>query len=146
MRIAVTGHRPEKCASEDEVRARYRSAFERLRPRIVVVGMASGVDLWAGAEAVLQGIELWCARPWAGHKARKADAGLYNALLDAAVRVEDVHPSQTYLGPWLYQRRNEWMVDRADMVLAYWDGSASGTRNCIDYAEDKNIKVENLYV
>jgi len=32
------------------------------------------------------------------------------------------------------QRRNEWMVDHSDKVLAVWDGSNGGTGNCVAYA------------
>lgn len=34
----------------------------------------------------------------------------------------------------LFQQRNQWMVDRADAVLAVWDGSPGGTANCVNYA------------
>lgn len=37
--------------------------------------------------------------------------------------------------PWLMQKRNEYMVDLADKVIAVWDGSKSGTANCVKYAE-----------
>lgn len=35
----------------------------------------------------------------------------------------------------LFQARNRWMVDRAGLVIAVWDASASGTGNCVQYAE-----------
>ena len=37
--------------------------------------------------------------------------------------------------PWLMQKRNEYMVDLADKVIAVWDGSKGGTGNCVRYAE-----------
>lgn len=37
--------------------------------------------------------------------------------------------------PWLMQKRNEFMVDRVDTVLAVWDGSDGGTGNCVKYAK-----------
>ena len=37
--------------------------------------------------------------------------------------------------PYLMQKRNEYMVDHSDKVIAVWDGSKSGTKNCIDYAK-----------
>ena len=33
------------------------------------------------------------------------------------------------------QKRNEYMVDLADRVIAVWDGSKGGTANCVKYAE-----------
>jgi uncharacterized phage-like protein YoqJ len=32
------------------------------------------------------------------------------------------------------QRRNEYMVDRSDYVIAVWNGSPGGTENCVKYA------------
>ena len=36
------------------------------------------------------------------------------------------------------------MVDHSDLVLAYWDGSSGGTKNCIKYAIDSGVKVVNI--
>ena len=44
------------------------------------------------------------------------------------------------------QRRNEFMVDNADMVLAYHDGSEGGTKNCVDYAKSQGTVVVNDFV
>ena len=43
--------------------------------------------------------------------------------------------SEEFYKPWLMQKRNEYMVDLADKVIAVWDGSKSGTGNCVKYAE-----------
>lgn len=50
-----------------------------------------------------------------------------------------VYPNGTvfYTGPQQMQKRNEWMVDNCDVLIAVWDGSPGGTANCIKYAEDK---------
>lgn len=39
------------------------------------------------------------------------------------------------------QQRNQYMVDNSQYVIAVWDGTAGGTKNCIDYARanDKSI-------
>lgn len=37
------------------------------------------------------------------------------------------------------QKRNEYMVDNSDMVIAVWDGTKGGTYNCVNYAK-KNSK------
>ena len=36
--------------------------------------------------------------------------------------------------PWLMQKRNEYMVNLSDKIIAVWNGSKSGTQNCIKYA------------
>lgn len=42
------------------------------------------------------------------------------------------------------QKRNEYMVDHSDIVLAVWNGKKSGTKNCIKYAEKMGKKVEYI--
>lgn len=42
------------------------------------------------------------------------------------------------------QLRNQYMVDESDLVLAYWDGTSGGTKNCVDYAVKKQKKIINF--
>src|SRR3546814_16271306 len=46
---------------------------------------------------------------------------------------------------WKLQKRNEWMVDHADELVALWDGSRSGTGNCVAYANTSGKPVVNLW-
>ncbi len=39
------------------------------------------------------------------------------------------------------QVRNEYMVDRADLVLALWNGTPGGTGNCVRYARTRGVPV-----
>jgi uncharacterized phage-like protein YoqJ len=47
--------------------------------------------------------------------------------------------------PWKMQKRNEAMVDAADVVLAMWNGSSGGTGNCIKYAKKVGKPIVNLW-
>lgn len=58
---------------------------------------------------------------------------LYNDILSKADTVKLV--SDEAYKPYLMQKRNEYMVDLADKVIAVWDGSKSGTANCVRYAK-----------
>ena len=144
-----TGHRPEKAGrvfddmvelSKDELRIQ--------DPKIAICGMAAGFDLAYGRAAMELEIPLWCARPWAGHQARRDDRHIYAALIDYAARVVNVHGSPDPKLPHrgVYQDRNEWMVDQASSGIAWWNGeSGGGTWNCLQYAEDMNKPVVNIY-
>lgn len=46
--------------------------------------------------------------------------------------------------PYKLQIRNEYMCDKADIVISLWDGSPGGTRNCIKYANKIGIKPINI--
>ena len=41
----------------------------------------------------------------------------------------------------LFQKRDEWMVDRVSRVIAVYDGVSGGTKNTIEYAEKRGIEV-----
>lgn len=146
MIVALTGHRPEQTLGEDDVRTKFRKAFENSRPDVVICGGAAGVDLWGADEARLQGIEVWLAKPWAGHGPRAGDESLYHTIFTYAGRVVNVVEQEDFPGNWSYQRRNEWMVDHATHVLAYMipNLKSGGTYNCVKYARGKK-PVRNIY-
>ena len=149
--IAGTGHRPEDAEDEGIVRLKARVKLQypnRLgkSPTTFICGMAAGFDLWAGDEARLLGLEIWAAKPWAGHKPRRGDEELYERIIAAASRVVNVNESEDYPGAWCYPQRNKWMVDNADAVMAYWSGvEKGGTYNCIEYARQVNKPIANIY-
>ena len=41
----------------------------------------------------------------------------------------------------VFQQRNVWMVDRSNRVIAYYNGTAGGTRNTIKYAKKHGIEI-----
>ena len=147
MRIAATGHRSERCKDEEAVRRKLRETLESApKDTVIISGMANGWDLWAGSEALALGYEIWAAKPWKGHTARVEDAELYAQIIEASSRVINVVDSEEFPGNWAYQKRNEWMVDNATNILAYWDGvEKGGTWNCIKYARGKK-PIRNVYV
>ena len=63
----------------------------------------------------------------------------YNRLLSKASAVHILYP-----GGFAVEKmhgRNKWMVDQATHLLALWDGSSSGTGNCVRYAESRGVPV-----
>lgn len=43
--------------------------------------------------------------------------------------------------PAKMQKRNEYMVDNCDLLIAVWDGSKGGTANCVNYAKKLNKRI-----
>lgn len=43
--------------------------------------------------------------------------------------------------PAKMQKRNEYMVDNSDIVIAVWDGTKGGTYNCVNYAQKLGRKI-----
>ena len=67
----------------------------------------------------------------------------YQELLTRAIEIKVVNPGGHAF--WKMNSRNEWMVDHTDLVLALWNGAASGTGNCVEYANGKDVEVVNLW-
>jgi hypothetical protein len=51
-------------------------------------------------------------------------------------------PDYTRPSPQRYHERNDEMLARADLVLAFWDGKSRGTKSVIEKAKGKGIPVE----
>lgn len=155
MILAATGHRPEKVGGYDN---RTRLALGglateylcRARPEKVISGMALGWDQAVAAAALALGIPLVAAVPFEGQEGRWPEEAQarYARLLASAAEVHVIrileHGTAKEAAEAM-QARNEWMVDRADRLLALWDGSWGGTFNCIKYAEKVGVQHDNLW-
>lgn len=153
MKICVTGHRPDKLYGYKLSDSKYIKLKERFKELLVknncteaITGMALGADMIfaiAVLELKKQGcdIKLHCAIPCRNHsyKWTKDYQDLYNYILNKADIVKLI-TDEDYK-PWLMQKRNEYMVDLADKVIAVWDGSKGGTYNCVKYAEKKGKEI-----
>lgn len=112
----------------------------------LIQGCAAGVDLEAAKIAIDLKVPVISAMPWTTFKPVREYHELYSWVLKHSEECYPVTEADHYLGPWVYQDRNEWMVDESDEVIAWWDERpGGGTYNCIQYAEKVNKHVRNLY-
>jgi uncharacterized phage-like protein YoqJ len=152
-RIAFTGHRPDKIGGYDLAADQLRVAFARrvLRglqaryaPECFITGMAQGWDI-AVAEACRQ-IELpyIAAVPFPEQTETwpRAARRRWDRLCAAAAEVHVLEPSFSIAG---LHRRNEWMVNRAGLLVALWDGSSGGTAACMRYAAKVGTATINVW-
>lgn len=149
MIIAATGHRPDKLggyteAVDNKLRACATEFLTARAPSKVISGMALGWDMaWAEA-AMLLGIPVIAAIPFAGQELRRPQPSRERYEFLVAFAAERVIVCPGGYDPAKMQRRNEWMVDHADSVAALWNGSAGGTRNCVLYAKRVGKPIDNL--
>ena len=151
--VCFTGRRPQKLPwgynESDERCIRLKNEiFENIKLAIsegathFISGMALGVDMWA-AEAVIElkkfspDITLEAALPhkkqsagWnASHRAR------YDAILKKCDKITCV--SEHYC----MMKRNQYMVDSSDLVIAVTDDFSGGSGKTVLYARSKNVPV-----
>lgn len=143
--LAVTGHRPKSLFDPEGTKQLLHEYLEKENPELVIIGMADGVDVWAGASCIDLGIDYIAAKPWAGHFITSirqvSDMPEYDRIIKGAKEVVAVSDATNYEGPEVYMRRNRWMVDHSDKVVAIFNGiRRGGTYRTINYA--KSIKKE----
>lgn len=147
--IAFTGHRPHKLGGYDPtnpkrvaVRAAIHDALQRAINKygetheiVAITGGALGVDQDAASIAHKLGLPFIVAVPCQGQDSKwPAESKVrYATMLNLASEVVMVHD-----GPYnntCMDKRNEWMVDHCDALVAVWDGTSGGTANCVKYAK-----------
>lgn len=143
MSIAVTGHRPDKLGGYNNVEGfkairRHMRAFLLEAPEgeiELISGGALGIDLLWMQTGILIDFPVIAALPFPGYDSRWPDASRreYEKWLDKCREVRYICEAGYH--PAKMQTRNEWMVQQADSLVAYWNGSAGGTCNCVAYAQ-----------
>lgn len=145
MIVAATGHRPNDIKEpHDEVQTKARVKLQYAGAKRLICGMAEGFDLIAARAAMELEIPITAARPWNTHKVGPLWKDDYEKVLEYADVVHVVVPTDVYHVSYLH-KRNEWMVDNADAVMAYWNGKqAGGTFACRQYAKKVGKPVANI--
>ena len=151
-----TGHRPEKLPwGADEQDARCVQLKQELFCHVegvylagcthFICGMALGCDMYF-AEAVLElrqqhtDVTLEAAIPFGDQPGKWGvdQRQRYNRLIDSADKVTVLQV--TYSKDCMMQR-NRYMVDRASLLVACFDGRPGGTMNTILYAQRSGVQV-----
>lgn len=150
MIIAGTGHRPDKLGGYGHKPLVHlvnlaEDWLEENKPEKVISGMALGWDYALACAAFNLDIPIIAAVPFKGQESRWPDESQrnYRALLKECEQV--VYVCEDGYAVWKMQKRNEWMVDNCDVVLAMWNGSPGGTANCVRYAEKAGKPIVNLW-
>ncbi len=146
--VAFTGHRTYRGEADELLRHTIEALAQRGLTTFLS-GMASGFDL-AAAEAVvalkqnLPALQLHAVVPFAEHGSRLAmeDRKRYERLLRIADRVTLV--SESYHSA-CYHLRNDFLVDHACYVVAWYNGSPGGTRYTLHRARCAHLPIENLW-
>ena len=154
---AFTGHRPQNLPfgfnEEDEccinlkktLREQIINLIENEGVTHFISGMAIGVDMYA-AEIVLDlkarypNITLESAIP-CETQAVKWSMAQRERYYDIAARCDKETMLQSRYSPDCMDKRNRYMVDHADVLIAVWDGRPSGTGKTVRYAHQQGKSV-----
>lgn len=148
LSVAFTGHRTYagegRRQLDDVLRMLYSDGYRRF-----LTGMAWGFDLVA-ARAVIDlrrqhdDVRLVAVEPYAGFRGlfSGADADEYDAVLAACDERVTVCANRSVM---CYRRRNDFLVDNAAVVVAWYDGGREGgTAYTVRRARRCGVPVINL--
>ena len=153
MIVAVTGHRPDKLGNEYNLKGpiskkiyeKLTQVVKQIKPTKMITGMALGVDMLFANVAIRQNIPFIAAIPCKNQEKRwpKESQDLYNLIINHPL-CEKYYVTEREYTPKCMQLRNIWMVDRSDILIAVWNGTEGGTKNCVDYAIDRSKDIRRI--
>ena len=153
MILAGTGHRPDKLGGYTEavssallkVATEAISLLDDESPVEVISGMALGWDQALAQASCNLGLPFIAAVPFVGQEKKwpLSSQEIYHQLLSKAKTVKIISPGG--YASWKMEKRNQWMVDNCDEIIALWNGTAGGTANCIAYAAAKKKTIHNFW-
>ena len=125
-----------------KIKKKIEVILDELRPTALISGMALGIDTLFAQIAIERNLELVAAIPCLGHpnKWPKTSQDIYYKILEyPKIKVQMV--SNKPYDDKCMQNRNIWMVNNCDKLIAVWDGTTGGTKNCVDYAKAINKEI-----
>lgn len=142
--LAFTGHR--NIYDLDAFDTALIRVMDEVQPTAWIQGMADGADLRSAKIAINLKVPVISALPWQTHYESTKQPEDYRFVLDHSEECYVVTEVEEYVGPWLFFRRNEWMIDEGDKVVSWWDGrEKGGTHGAILYANKTGKLVRNVY-
>jgi uncharacterized phage-like protein YoqJ len=133
--IAFTGHRYVR---ENEMQTVLDEVM-RMYPGVTwICGGAIGVDSFAAKYAMTHGIKYILILPFPPKVMSKYWNDVQrNTLKETMAKAISVTVLSQVYDVAYYQKRNISMVDAAQVLIAFFDGSSGGTANCVKYAQSK---------
>ena len=147
--VAFTGHRSYAGEADEELHRVVEQLYEQGFRRFLC-GMAWGWDLAAG-KVVMQlkesypDVELVAVEPYRGFERlfHGVDAELYKSVAEAADSIEVTSDNGSDVS---YMLRNNFLVDNASVVVAWWNGvPKGGTAYTVRRARKSGVEMINLF-
>lgn len=147
-KIAFTGHRPNKLWNDYELVSPQMIALETKiasvldgidatssTDSVIITGMALGVDTLVALLAIKRNMPFIAAIPCQQQYAMwpQRSKERWMDITDHKLCTKEYISNGPY-SPQKMQLRNEWMVNNCDILIAIWNGTNGGTRNCLKYA------------
>lgn len=148
MKLAITGHRPHALGGYEwndpkniDIRTAMLDMFKKLKPNLIITGMALGVDQYAAYLAECREIPFDAYIPCKDQDRlwRDIDKRRYQHFLNKARQVIYISNEPYDKTKTQMKDRNKRMIEDGDTVLAVWNGKRNGgTYHAVSYARRIN--------
>ena len=147
--VGITGHQPFLLGGYDDAAANKLKQFaynwlNKNKPKEVVSGLAAGWDTAVADAAVMAKIPLISALAYKGQADHwPEDARSKQDQLIKNSEYVYIHADEKEHG--CYSKRDHWVLERSDVILALWSGVDGGTARAIAKASKMEKLVINLW-
>lgn len=137
MKIAVTGHRPQRLNGQEAIVGQWLyDEINKLQKTEKITtaynGMAAGADQIFALQCLKLNIPVYCVFPY-NRKKYHPDEKYIIERAAGSIALQDEYSRDSYY------KRDCYMVDNCDILFAVWDGIPSGgTYLTIEYAKKQN--------
>ena len=146
--IAFTGHRDYDNSATDKLCETIIS-LRNIGARGFRVGMARGFDM-AAAEIILElmsedsdiWLEAYIPFPDFEKSLDNREVVRYREVLKCC---REVHIACEGYNKGAFHKRNDMLIEGADYLIAWWNGTSSGTGYTVKRAKKRRLKIINLY-
>lgn len=159
MKIAITGHRPVKLGNDyaltspliQNIKLEIMRQIVNIQGKhlmediMLITGMALGIDTLFAKIAIELNFPFIAAIPCAGQASMwpASSKQIYFDLVEHPLCTKHWCSTEPYRSD-LMQKRNQWMVDNCDILIAVWDGTSGGTGNCVKYAKSVHKQIIHI--
>ena len=156
-KVSFTGHRPQKLPWNYNEKCKSCLNFKTDLKKLIICAIKNGYNYFISGMAI--GIDLICAETIIELKKDYTNIMLECAIPcleqtkywnnEYKVRYENVLKNSdkiTYVSKnyssFCMNKRNKYMVDNSNILLAFWNGENGGTKNTIMYAKQNGVKIK----
>lgn len=135
MKIAITGHTPPRLKGQEKrIKEWAKKQLKKYQPEVIYCGMAQGVDQIIALVAKNMEIPIICCYPYPKNK--------FHPIEEEIMEGNEVIYTMPAYHKTAFEKRDQFMMDAADLILSVWDGQPfGGTYAARAYAIKKNKTV-----
>lgn len=152
--ISCTGHRPSKLNKEYDYKgpcstyliSQLTDFLVAEKPDKCISGMALGADTLFALVALQLGIPLEAAIPFKGQEKKwpYQSQQLYNKILDNPLTTKRIISPGGYSIESMH-KRDRYMVDECDKIVAIYNGTKGGTHYTVQYAISEAVDIKYIH-